>query len=108
MDDQEVLAQINKLAAEEHDLFSKESRGEASAADQERLKRLEVSSTNVGISFTSDGLARRPGPTRIKRVCVTRRRWKARSANERYMLAMSSMTLALLSVTSTTRVSVAR
>lgn len=43
MDDQEVLAQINKLADEEHDLFSKESRGEASAADQERLKRLEVS-----------------------------------------------------------------
>jgi Protein of unknown function (DUF2630) len=43
VDDQEVLQQINKLAAEEHELFAKESRGEASAADQERLKRLEVS-----------------------------------------------------------------
>jgi hypothetical protein len=43
MDDREVIARINELANEEHELFGKESRGEASEADQQRLKRLEVS-----------------------------------------------------------------
>jgi hypothetical protein len=43
MDDQQVVDQINQLANEEHELFQKESRGEASDADKERLKRLEVS-----------------------------------------------------------------
>jgi hypothetical protein len=43
MDDQEVIDRINQLAGEEHELFQKESRGEASEADQQRLKRLEVS-----------------------------------------------------------------
>jgi hypothetical protein len=43
MDDQEVIDRINELAGEEHELFQKESRGEASEADQQRLRRLEVS-----------------------------------------------------------------
>jgi hypothetical protein len=43
MDDQEVIERINQLAGEEHELFQKESRGEASEADQERLRRLEIS-----------------------------------------------------------------
>jgi hypothetical protein len=43
MDDQEVIDRINELADEEHDLFMKESQGQASKADQERLKQLEVS-----------------------------------------------------------------
>jgi hypothetical protein len=43
MDDQEVIDRINQLAGEEHELFQKESRGEASDADQQRLRRLEVS-----------------------------------------------------------------
>ena len=43
VDDQEVIARINQLADEEHQLFEKESRGEASGADRQRLKRLEVS-----------------------------------------------------------------
>ena len=43
MDDREVIDRINQLANEEHELFTKESRGEASEADQQRLKRLEVS-----------------------------------------------------------------
>jgi hypothetical protein len=43
MDDHEVLTQINQFADEEHELFTKESRGEASEADRQRLKRLEVS-----------------------------------------------------------------
>ena len=43
MSDQEVIDRINQLAAEEHELFSKESRGQASEADRERLKSLEVS-----------------------------------------------------------------
>ena len=43
MDDQEVIERINQLANEEHELFGKESRGEASGADQQRLQRLEIS-----------------------------------------------------------------
>jgi hypothetical protein len=43
MDDQDVIGQINQLADEEHALFQKESRGEASDEDRERLKDLGVS-----------------------------------------------------------------
>ena len=37
-DDKDVLDDINELAREEHDLFEKESRGEASESDKERLR----------------------------------------------------------------------
>jgi hypothetical protein len=43
MDDKDVIVQINELADEEHTLFQKESRGEASDADRDRLKDLGVS-----------------------------------------------------------------
>jgi uncharacterized protein DUF2630 len=43
MDDQDVIGQINELAHEEHQLFEKEASGEATDADRERLKHLEVS-----------------------------------------------------------------
>lgn len=43
MDDQDVINQINELAREEHELFEKESRGQASEEDRQRLKRLGVS-----------------------------------------------------------------
>jgi Protein of unknown function (DUF2630) len=42
MEDQKVIDRINELAREEHDLFERESRGEASDQDRERMKRLEV------------------------------------------------------------------
>jgi hypothetical protein len=42
MDDQDVLGQINELAAEEHELFAKEARGEASEAERRRLQDLGV------------------------------------------------------------------
>jgi hypothetical protein len=42
MDDDEIIDRINELATEEHQLFGKESVGEASEADRERMKRLEV------------------------------------------------------------------
>ena len=42
MEDKGLLDQINELAAEEHELFQKESRGEATEADVERLRHLEV------------------------------------------------------------------
>ena len=42
MEDQDVLSSINQLAAEEHGLFEKESRGEASTPERERLRELEV------------------------------------------------------------------
>ena len=42
MDDADIIERINQLAHEEHQLFEKESEGEASAADRERMKRLEV------------------------------------------------------------------
>jgi len=43
MDDKNVIDRINQLASEEHELFQKESRGEASDEDRERLKDLGVS-----------------------------------------------------------------
>jgi uncharacterized protein DUF2630 len=42
MDDEQVLARIDELAAEEHELFGRESRGEATDRDRERLRGLEV------------------------------------------------------------------
>ncbi len=40
--DKDVLDHINDLAHEEHELFEKESRGEASSGDRERLKEIGV------------------------------------------------------------------
>ncbi len=42
MEDADIIERINQLAHEEHALFERESEGEASASDRERLKRLEV------------------------------------------------------------------
>jgi Protein of unknown function (DUF2630) len=42
MTDEDVIQTINRLADEEHDLFGKESRGEASDSDRERLKDVGV------------------------------------------------------------------
>jgi hypothetical protein len=42
MDDESLIRRINELATEEHELFTTESRGDASAADVERLRGLEV------------------------------------------------------------------
>jgi hypothetical protein len=42
MEDQDILDRINGLAREEHELFQKESRGEAGEAERKRLKDLEV------------------------------------------------------------------
>jgi len=42
MEDQRVIDRINELAHEEHELFQRESNGEATAADRERLQRLQV------------------------------------------------------------------
>jgi vacuolar-type H+-ATPase subunit E/Vma4 len=42
MDDETVIEQINRLAAEEHDLWEREARGEANDAERERAKELEV------------------------------------------------------------------
>lgn len=42
MDDQKVIDRINQLAREEHEIFEKESRGQASEGERDRLKKLEV------------------------------------------------------------------
>jgi hypothetical protein len=42
MNDRDVTARINELAAEEHELFQREGRGEATDADRERLADLQV------------------------------------------------------------------
>ncbi len=42
MEDQKVIDRINELAREEHEIFEKESRGQASESERDRLKRLEV------------------------------------------------------------------
>lgn len=41
-DDQDVIDRIEQLAHEEHDLFEKESRGEASTRERGRLKEIAV------------------------------------------------------------------
>jgi hypothetical protein len=43
MDDETVIDRINQLANEEHELFQRESRGDASDRDRERLQELGVS-----------------------------------------------------------------
>ena len=42
MDDENVIGRINELAHEEHALFERESRGEVTESDRERLKELGV------------------------------------------------------------------
>ena len=42
MEDKGVIDRINELAHEEHELFQKESSGQATEADRERLSRLQV------------------------------------------------------------------
>ena len=42
MDDQRVIDRINQLAHEEHALFERESKGEATDAERARLNRLQV------------------------------------------------------------------
>ena len=42
MDDQQVIARINEIAHEEHELWEREGRGEITAAEQERLQGLGV------------------------------------------------------------------
>ena len=42
MEDKDLIDRINALAREEHELFGKESRGEAGKTDRERLRELEV------------------------------------------------------------------
>ena len=41
-DDADLIARINDLAGEEHELFQREGRGEASDGDRERLAELQV------------------------------------------------------------------
>ena len=42
MEDQNVLDRINELAREEHELFQRESTGEATDADRKRMRNLQV------------------------------------------------------------------
>jgi len=42
VEDQDVIDRINGLAQQEHELFEKESRGETTDEEREKLKRLEV------------------------------------------------------------------
>jgi hypothetical protein len=42
MEDEKVIDRINELAHEEHGLFERESRGEVTEAERDRLKRIEV------------------------------------------------------------------
>ena len=43
MDDPRIHGKIEQLVAEEHELWDRESAGEASEADRQRLKELKVS-----------------------------------------------------------------
>jgi hypothetical protein len=43
MDDPQIHGTIEQLVAEEHELWDRESAGEGSEADRQRLKQLQVS-----------------------------------------------------------------
>lgn len=43
MNDNEIVSQVNALAAEEHELYEKEAQGTADDDDRQRLRELEVS-----------------------------------------------------------------
>jgi hypothetical protein len=42
MEDQKIVDRINRLASEEHALWERESRGEASDTERSRMQELEV------------------------------------------------------------------
>ena len=42
MEDERVIGRINELAREEHELWERESRGQATESDRERLRQIEV------------------------------------------------------------------
>jgi hypothetical protein len=42
VEDEPIINRINQLAHEEHELFERESEGQATDADRERLRELEV------------------------------------------------------------------
>jgi hypothetical protein len=42
MEDESVIARIEELAHEEHELFEKEARGGASSNERARLKEIEI------------------------------------------------------------------
>jgi Protein of unknown function (DUF2630) len=42
MEDQSALDRINELAREEHELFQRESRGQVTDTERERLQRIQV------------------------------------------------------------------
>jgi uncharacterized protein DUF2630 len=78
MDDQDVIGRINELADEEHALFQKESRGEASDQDRERLKDLGVS---LDQCCTNGVRAAPPGSTPTTRAFATRAPSRATSTD---------------------------
>jgi Protein of unknown function (DUF2630) len=43
MDDRDIIEGINRLAHEEHELYEKESRGDASTSERARLREIEIS-----------------------------------------------------------------
>jgi Protein of unknown function (DUF2630) len=42
MEDQSIFHRINQLANEKHEIWTKESQGEVTDADRERLRRIQV------------------------------------------------------------------
>ena len=42
MEDQDLIARINDLARDEHELWARESRGDADPLERERLKQIGV------------------------------------------------------------------
>ena len=42
MDDKKISDHINELAREEHELFERESHGNADEADRDRLQRIQI------------------------------------------------------------------
>ena len=77
-----VIGRCNELADEEHALFQKESRGEASDQDRERLKVHSASaSTSAGTCSTNAGRGSAAGMDPTTRTFVTSAPSKATSTS---------------------------
>jgi len=80
--DSDVLSRIDQLAREEHELWNKESRGDATEEDRLRLRRIQVTLDQCWDYLTSGVPSGMRTATPTKRKCATRIQSSVTCANE--------------------------
>ena len=77
MKDSDVLGNINQLTVEEHALWEKESRGEATDGDRSRLKQIQVTLDQCWDYLNQRralrGARRNPGDAKVRDANVVER-----------------------------------